>query len=648
MKLLSPIPIGGYASKNRVMFGPHLTNLGQDRAPSEDWLAYFEARIVGGAGIVVTEEASVHQSDWPTERWLLAERCPWGWKRLADMAKTHGTLMIASIGHAGGEGSSAYSQRAMLAPSPVPEVDQREMPKELEEFEVELLLESFSKAAASAVDAGMNGVEINLSTRSLIRQFLSPLSNQRTDELGSDRSLFLRKIVAAVRSAIGSELFAVRLTLDEFAPWGGLEPEALCTIAKSIASSVDLFTVTSGSLYTKARQRPDFHTREAFNDHLATLLNSHLEGSTPVFLQGSVTSAAIAEVLLTDQICDGVEMTRAQIADPNMVNNLTTTRSTTPCVLCNHFCMVGDSRNLRVSCLVNPDAGYELSEPEKRRTSLPMRRVYAPVKVIGAGPAGMEFALKLAEAGRTVEIIDSSEAPGGLLTALAAHGVGGIMLRLRDFYLSNLASSKVRIELGYRLGITELEMMLEDSVVVEATGATGSMIPETLRNSEFVRQMSTQELVMQRKFAAERSVVIDDRIGNHEAAWAAELAVQFSESTHLVTPDPSPLSRLNTGDLMDAVSRLRNNGVITHTLSKVRSNRLPSAVTIESLFSDAKLELQDPLLITVGIRNSATISPDLVHPKLFRIGDCLAPRNMHYAILEARRLADRLLSTGAD
>ena len=122
MSLLEPIVLGGRTARNRLLFGPHVTNLGDDRAISARHVAYFERRARGGCGTIVIEEASVHPSDWPYERAPLATDCGPGWRAVADACRPHGALVIAALGHAGGQGSSAYNQRELWAPSRVPEV----------------------------------------------------------------------------------------------------------------------------------------------------------------------------------------------------------------------------------------------------------------------------------------------------------------------------------------------------------------------------------------------------------------------------------------------------------------------------------------------------------------------------------------------
>ena len=131
----------------------------------------------------------------------MAERCAAGWQAIAAACHVHGALVIASLDHAGGQGSSAYSQDPLWAPSRVPEVNSREVPKWMEADDIAAVVAGFGAAAALAVGAGCDGVEVNAGQHSLVRQFLSGLTNHRGDEWGTDRLAFARAVISAVRAA---------------------------------------------------------------------------------------------------------------------------------------------------------------------------------------------------------------------------------------------------------------------------------------------------------------------------------------------------------------------------------------------------------------------------------------------------------------
>src|ERR1700704_313410 len=108
--LLQPLTLGPRTPRNRIVFGPHETNLARGRAVSDRHVAYYRRRAAGGVGTIVVEEASVHDSDWPYERCPLAGESVGGWAAVADAVHAEGALVLAALGHSGGQGSSAYSQ----------------------------------------------------------------------------------------------------------------------------------------------------------------------------------------------------------------------------------------------------------------------------------------------------------------------------------------------------------------------------------------------------------------------------------------------------------------------------------------------------------------------------------------------------------
>ncbi len=147
--LTEPFTLAGRIAPARVLFGPHETNLGDARALSARHVAYYERRARGGAGLIVTETASVHRSDWPYERSPLAADCEQGWRAVSDACRPHGTLVLAGLGHTGLQGSSAWSQSALWAPSRFPDPVSRELPMEMEPGEIAALVEGFGRLPGS-------------------------------------------------------------------------------------------------------------------------------------------------------------------------------------------------------------------------------------------------------------------------------------------------------------------------------------------------------------------------------------------------------------------------------------------------------------------------------------------------------------------
>jgi 2,4-dienoyl-CoA reductase-like NADH-dependent reductase (Old Yellow Enzyme family) len=244
-----------------VLFGPHETNLGRGRALSERHVAYYARRAAGGCGVVVTETASVHGSDWPYERAPLAADCGPGWADVVAACRPHGALVLASLGHTGAQGSSGHAQTALWAPSAVPDVVTREVPVAMEQPEIDALVAGFAAGARIAVGAGADGVEVDAGARSLLRQFASGLTTTRTDGYGADRLRLLREVLVAVRAELGpGRALALRLSCDEEAPWAGITPDLAVGHVRELAPLVDLLVVVRGGGLTPSAYRPDGHT----------------------------------------------------------------------------------------------------------------------------------------------------------------------------------------------------------------------------------------------------------------------------------------------------------------------------------------------------------------------------------------------------
>ena len=168
----------------------------------------------------------MHPSDWPYERAPLAADCGPGWVQTAAACAPHGTLVLAGLGHAGMQGSSAFSQSALWAPSRVPDAGSRELPMEMEGAEIDALVAGFAAAAALAAGSGLDGAEMNAGQHSLLRQFQSGLTNQRGDGYAEDRLLLTERVLGAVRAALGAgRVLGLRLCCDELAPWAGITPD---------------------------------------------------------------------------------------------------------------------------------------------------------------------------------------------------------------------------------------------------------------------------------------------------------------------------------------------------------------------------------------------------------------------------------------
>ncbi|WP_405414626.1 FAD-dependent oxidoreductase [Pseudonocardia alni] len=540
--LTGPVDLRGRRAPSRVLFGPHETNLGDAaRGITADHVAYYAARAAGGAGIVVVEPGSVHASDHPyayapaafptaspgpaaspgsaaasgrVEMQLsgscgsfapaelhLGDRdgarvpAAAGWAAVVAACRPHGTLVLAGLAHAGGQGSSAHSGHPLWAPSPVPDVVSREVPVAMGAAEIGAVVRGFADAARAAVDSGVDGVEISAGQHSVLRQFCSGLTNRRDDAYGRDRTLLLREVLDAVRAAIGPDpLLALRLCVDELAPWAGITPDDGLALARAVADRVDLLVPVVGSALSIAATRPDLHTPEAFLRARCGGLRRALGGATTVVLAGSVVTPALAEDALSSGDADIVEMTRAQVADPRLValTRAGTPERIRPCLLTNALAAARDPRNPVVGDELEPRSGHERTDPDPDPSRSAERGPDAaagpghrdaergvgarrPVLVVGGGPAGLEAARTLALRGHPVTLHERTDRLGGLLPAAAVLPGRDRLALPVPWWAAELDRLGVRVVLGSEVDTAALgAARARRETVVLATGSRPS------------------------------------------------------------------------------------------------------------------------------------------------------------------------------
>ena len=619
MQLLQPLSLGSPNSAlvlaNRVMFGPHVTNLGDlDRRLTARHTAYYERRARGGCGTIVVEGASVHESDWPYERAPIANRCAEGWANIVAACHPHGAAVIAALDHAGGQGSSAYNQRELWAPSRVPEVNTREVPKWMECEDIAAVIAGFGAAAAAAMGAGCDGVEINAGQHSLVRQFLSGLTNHRDDQWGLDRLQFVRDVLIAARAGLaGDGILGLRLSCDEMAPWAGITPEIAVDIVRQLAPMVDYLVVTRGSIYSADKTRADFHEPAGYNVELCRLVKN-AAGTTPVFLQGSVVDYGQAEWAIGDNVCDAVEMTRAQIADPDLVHKARNGLSVRPCLRCNQTCQVRDVRSPVVTCVGEPTSGRETEDPDWYVATAQPRDVL----VIGAGVAGLETARVAAARGHCVRIIERSDRVGGI-AALAGPGAA-LVNWLRDEVISAGVEVQLQTEyIGARAG----------EVVVQCTGGKPGVAVYAVEAGGIVLDV----LDVYRGVALPAGpIALFDPIGG---PIAIALAEQLGERAILITQDQIAGNELSrSGDLAPANVRLAQLAVQIERRTILRTVRA-GEIEVQDRFSGERRTIACAALIDCGFR----LPSEAIDDAIAQAGDCVAPRTIHEAILEARRVA---------
>jgi 2,4-dienoyl-CoA reductase (NADPH2) len=518
----------------------------------------------------------------------------------------------------------------------------------MEDEDIAALVEGFGRAAALAVAAGLDGVEVNAGQLSLLRQFLSGLTNNRDDGYGSDRLRLAREVLAAVRSRQGSgAVLGLRLGCDELAPWAGITPEASVALAGALAPLVDYVVAVRAPAFDVGGTRPDGHTEPGFALPLARDLRAALPPGVAVVTQGSLVDVDMAEHALAEGWADVVEMTRAQIADPDLVAKAAagTPERIRPCILCNQRCQVRDPRNPIVSCVAEPSAGYETADPGVPEAGGDISEgpaVGPGVLVVGAGPAGLEAARVAALGGHRVTLVERDERCGGRLRS-AAEGSGRRRLSLLVDWLE-AECRRLGVEIRTSSEVTPAQLaghLAGGGRVVVCTGSAPG--ERRYDNDGSVLELSADRLLRRWETRGPEGlpdgpVVIDDPVGDAVGISVAELLAAAGRPVALVTGDlvaGTLLSR--TGDLAPANTRLARAGVAVVKRSAV-VEVAGGLVRLEDRYTAEKAERPAALLVEAGYALPEP-GPAGAGPEVVRAGDAVAPRSAYEAVLEGRRAA---------
>ena len=654
-KLFQPLTIGPHEARNRIIFGSHTTNFARHNLLSEQHADYYAARAAGGAGIIVLEEHIVHPSDMPYE-YALAGYLPEtaaAIARVVERVHQHGTLALVQLNHNGQQSMSDHSQREIWAPSAIPDVSTREVPKAMELRDIAAVIDGFALVTRHAMQGHADGVELQISDRSLLRQFLSPLTNQRGDTYGGsleNRLRFVRETIEAVDAALdNSAILGVRLCVDELAPWAGLTPEQGIEIARLLAASgrIDYMTITMGSIYSihMFPFHASMHTARGYAAHLAAAVKALV--SIPVFAAGRIMDTAQAERILAEEQADGVEMIRALIADPRLplLSQNGHSEQVRPCISCNQGCQVRNVMNIALSCNVNPDVigASAISAPTAIGTGRGIGRDQSrPYIVVGGGPAGMEAARTLALRGRHVKLYEREEALGGTV-ALAAKAPGRGELQLITGYLQR-ELARLDVEIHTSIEATA-EMLLEQDAqaMIIATGAQSGCGLLPIPGHDLPHVTDARRVLRGEAVVGERVVIIDES-GSHGVYSVAELLATQGHAVEIITGDWYVGHDLTgTHDIVPWMQRVMALGVIFTPHTDITRIEAGQVIVTDRFAAGESAIAADTVVLGVYEQPAQQLYLALKGrvPRLFRAGDCVAPRRIEHAILEGRQIGEQ-------
>jgi 2,4-dienoyl-CoA reductase-like NADH-dependent reductase (Old Yellow Enzyme family) len=665
-RLFSELPLRGHVVKNRVVFPPTCPSwVGDPQSARFNDLAapYYEERASGGAGLIIIGGTHVHRSSIAAP---LAQPGLWedgqipGFAKVAEAVHRHGAKLAVQLRHTGVRGFPQYKMDPgydlgatwyTMAPSQVPlgEFPGGFTPKELSGDEIEEILDSHAAAARRAMEAGLDGVEFHLSHGYLSWQFLSPLYNKRTDQWGGSHAGRLRFSLEALRrmrAAIGpGALLGFRINSTSLWP-GDLEEADVQQIVADLQAGTDVdFVDVSVGVHHQWIHAP-MHFEGGWEREYAAGIKA--VSSTPVFAVGRITTPEVAEELLEAEAADAIGLARQMFADPDWVLKVAEDRAgdIRRCVAANH-CWKSVSRGQRVQCVYNPAVGRERhwGKAVPLETSDPKR-----IAVIGAGPAGLEFARIAARRGHTVSVHEKDAETGGHVRLHSLLPGRGPYREIARWLESQARTAGAAIHTGCPVTEASLAGLCRDTRadhVVVATGAqvcrdgfqgwTGAALP----GADQARCVGWDEVLTGQAEPAGNVLVLDDQADLTGPLIAVHAARSGAASVTLVTRWPMVAAEAVADAYFEWIMPQVYESGVRLLVDHFVAGLAEGSATLYNIYTPGRtFEIPADTVVMATARqsvNSLASAASQAGVPATVIGDAVAPRGTFEAVFEGHR-----------